>query len=208
MLSQASWQIPDREINPLEFLNLPRYIMQWLNGRRMDNYIGAELDKRFRAYRENHVDTTSRSVIDLVLQAYLDDSATKQSRGKRDATELDAGFRAFAISRVRLFLFVGHDSMSSTIYYTLHLLSSKPKHLVVPDSVRARHRTGKRYFRFSSITPGGATAASWIVTLYKCRHQGGRSGFLSRQVSGIRQGARGVELRWRGWMHDTQRRTP
>ena len=98
-----------------------------------------------------------RSVIDPVLQAYLDDSATKQSRGKRDATELDAGFRAFAISQVRLFLFVGHDSMSSTIYYTLHLLSSKPKHLVVPDSVRARHRTGKRYFRFSSITPGGAT---------------------------------------------------
>ena len=44
------------------------------------------------------------------------------SCGKRNATELDAGFRAFAISQVRLFLFVGHDSMSSTIL--LYIASS------------------------------------------------------------------------------------
>ncbi|KAI4220038.1 MAG: hypothetical protein L6R36_007908 [Xanthoria steineri] len=82
---------------------------------------------------------TVLSVIDLVLQAYLDDdSATNRSCGKRDATELDAGIRAFAISQVRLFLFVGHDSMSSTICYALHLLFFNPGTL---SQVRSEHDT-------------------------------------------------------------------
>lgn len=190
MLSQASWQMPNREINPLEFLNLPRYIMQWLNGRRMDNYIGAELDKRFRAYRENHVDTTSRSVIDLVLQAYLDDSATNRSCGKRDATELDAGFRAFAISQVRLFLFVGHDSMSSTICYALHLLSSNPSTL---SQIRSEHDTvlGSDHRSLPSLLveqPQLLGSLPYTTAVIKETLR------LFPPGSGIRQGARGVEL--------------
>ena len=44
--------MPNREKNPLEFLNLPRYVLQLWNGRKMDKYIGAELDKRFKGQQE------------------------------------------------------------------------------------------------------------------------------------------------------------
>lgn len=62
----------------------------------------------------------SKSVIDLVLQAYL----SKDSNAMPD--KLDPEFRAFAIRQIRLFVFVGHDSTSSTICYCLHLVSKNP----------------------------------------------------------------------------------
>ena len=135
MLSQASWQMPNREINPLEFLNVPRYVVQWWNSRRMNKYIGAELEKRFQEYQDNKVGSGSTSVIDLVLQAYLAESE-HVSTTKVSQKQLDPHFRAFATSQIRLFLFVGHDSMSSTICYAVHLLSQNLRTL---QEVRREH---------------------------------------------------------------------
>ena len=136
MLSQTSWQMPNREINPLEFLNLPRYVMQWWNGRKMDKYIGAELDKRFQDYQEKQIRPNSASVIDLVLKAYLAGSAGNPDDAKTN--KLDPRFRAFATAQIRLFLFVGHDSMSSTICYVVHLLSLNANTL---KKIRTEHDT-------------------------------------------------------------------
>jgi cytochrome P450 len=96
----------------------------------MNKYIGAELDRRYEDYKKEASTTRKRAVIDLILQAYLpEDSKAKPEK-------LDAEFRAFAIRQMRLFVFVGHDSTSSTITHVLHCLSQNPEHLA---KIRAEH---------------------------------------------------------------------
>ena len=51
MLSQIRWHQPNAETNPFEYLNFARWYMHWWNGWQMDQYIGAELDKRYKEYR-------------------------------------------------------------------------------------------------------------------------------------------------------------
>ena len=71
---------------------------------------------------QGHASTT-KSVIDLILQAYATTSPS------RNSTCLDSEFRTFAIRQIRLFIFVGHDSTTSIICYIFHLLSSNPDSL-------------------------------------------------------------------------------
>jgi cytochrome P450 len=130
MLSQIRWHQAGAEVNPLGFLNIARWYMHWCNGRQMDQYIGQELDKRYNEYRADTGNIRSKAVIDLVLQAHLTENAAAKPE------KLDPEFRAFAIRQVRMFLFAGHDSTSSTICYTLHLLSKKADALT---RLRAEH---------------------------------------------------------------------
>ena len=126
MLSQIHWHQPNAEVkvNPLEYLNFVRQYIQWRNGRRMDAYIGEELDKRYEDYKTDPDSTKTKAVIDLVIQAYVSHDEKKALRPK-----LDPAFRLFAIRQIRLFFFTGHDSTSSTICYIIHLLSSNPESL-------------------------------------------------------------------------------
>lgn len=120
MLSQTHWHQPNAEVNPLEYLNFIRQYMQWRNGRQMNNYIGKELDKRYSEYKADPESTKTKAVIDLVIQTYV-----AEDRDEKGLPEvLDPSFRLFALRQIRLFLFTGHDSTSSTICYMLHLLST------------------------------------------------------------------------------------
>ena len=130
MLSQIRWHQANAETNPLEYLNLARRAVHWWNGRQMDLYIGHELDKRYSVYKANSKSQRTKAVIDLALQAYFSENT------KTIPEYLDPEFRAFAISQVRLFIFAGHDSTSSTICYILHLLATNPTALA---QVRAEH---------------------------------------------------------------------
>jgi cytochrome P450 len=130
MLSQIRWHQPGAEVNPLSGLNIVRWYVHWWNGRHMDRYIGKELDKRYNEYKADSENARTKAVIDLVLQAYLPENMA----AKPD--QLDPDFRSFAIRQIRLFLFAGHDSTSSTICYTLHLLSTNPDTLA---RLRAEH---------------------------------------------------------------------
>ena len=121
MLSQIRWHQPNAETNPFEYLNFARWYMHRWNSRQMNDYIGKELDKRYNEYRVDIVNTRSKSVIDIVLQAYMPKEA------KTTPSNLDPEFRANAIRQIRLFLFVGHDSTSSTICYIFHLLATNPE---------------------------------------------------------------------------------
>ena len=123
MLSQIRWHQPNAEANPLGHLNFVRWIVEWWNGQQMDRYIGRELDSRFSEYKSDMSDKRQKSVIDLVLQAYIGQS------GEYRPEKMDPEFRAFAIRQIRLFVFLGHDSTSSTICYALHLLSQNPDSL-------------------------------------------------------------------------------
>ena len=130
MLSQIRWHQPNAEANPLGHLNFVRWIVEWWNGRQMDRYIGRELEQRFSEYKTGLTDKRQKSIIDLVLQAYIAQS------GDQKPETLDPEFRAFAIRQIRLFVFTGHDSTSSTICYALHLLSQNPDAL---NRIRSEH---------------------------------------------------------------------
>ncbi len=132
MLSQIRWHQPNAEINPFEYLNFARWYIHWRNGRQMDRYIGNELDKRYREYKADPANTRTKAVIDLVLQAYTSQDTKPLSE------KLDPTFRLFAIRQIRLFVFAGHDSTSSTICYIFYLLAKNPEAL---SRLRAEHDT-------------------------------------------------------------------
>ena len=130
MLSQIRWHQPNAEANPLGHFNFVRWIVEWWNGRQMDKYIGSELDQRFSEYKTDTSDKRQKSIIDLVLQAYIAQS------GESKPERLNPDFRTFAIRQIRLFVFLGHDSTSSTICYALHCLSQSPDAL---SRIRLEH---------------------------------------------------------------------
>ena len=98
----------------------------------MDYYIGNELDKRYKECKADPGNLRRKAVIDLVLQAYVPEHAASKPE------KLDPEFRAFAIRQIRLFVFAGQDSTSSTICYSFHLLSQNPAALA---RLRAEHDT-------------------------------------------------------------------
>jgi cytochrome P450 len=132
MLGQSRWHNPNAEINPFSQLDFVRKFIHWKNGRQMDRYVGAELDNRYAEYKARANSASSKSVIDLVLQAYISGSDLSSSPPKK----LDATFRAMAIRQVRLFVFAGYDSTASVICYCFHYLSKYPKVLA---RLRAEH---------------------------------------------------------------------
>ena len=96
----------------------------------MNDYFGKELDKRYNEYKADAANTRSKAVIDIVLQSYMPEDA------KTAPVNLDPEFWAFAIRQIRLFVFAGHDSTSSTICYILHLLATNREALTC---LRAEH---------------------------------------------------------------------
>lgn len=122
MLSQIRWHQPNGEGNPFEYLNFVRKTVHWWNGMKMDKYIGNELDKQCSEHLADRRSTRTKAIIDLVLQAHLSETSGTMSNAVLE--RLEPQFRSFAVSQIRLFAFVGHDSTSSTICYILHLLST------------------------------------------------------------------------------------
>ncbi|KAI4257703.1 MAG: hypothetical protein LQ352_001543 [Teloschistes flavicans] len=127
MLSQIRWHQANAETNPFEYLNLVRKTVHWWNGRQMDRYISDELSKRYKEYKADHEGKRTKAIVDLVLQSYIPEQLGLDPKNSED--DLDPSFRAFAVNQIRLFVFVGHDSTSSTICYILYLLYSNPETL-------------------------------------------------------------------------------
>ena len=104
----------------------------------MDRYISRELDNRF-AYRKEVGDAKGapgrkpKTIIDLALNKYTEE------QGGTDAAvidTMDANFKKFAISQMKVFILAGHDTTSSTLCYVYYLLTS---HQSTWDRVRAEH---------------------------------------------------------------------
>ena len=90
----------------------------------MNRYISPEVDARFamRKSQDKYQDKKStKSVIDLALTAYL-----KQNAGAKSSQGMDSSFKELAINQIKLFLFSGHDTTSSSICYIFYLLSVYP----------------------------------------------------------------------------------
>lgn len=106
------------EMNPLDNLkNVVRPFVHMYNTRIMDSYLSRELKKRYSSVADqNHV--PGKSVIDLAMKAYLDE--------KPGSTGMPAPFKAAAMAQIKLFIFAGHDTTSTTTVFVFHLLSKHP----------------------------------------------------------------------------------
>lgn len=135
---QMRWMAFGGEGNPLQQFHPFRPLVHWYNTYQMNRYIAPDVDARFAMHRNasisgNTSSSTGRgkSVIDLALNAYLKDQPSITSSG-----DIDPVFKEIAINQMKLFLFSGHDTTSSTICYVLYLLSVYPD---VLSLLRAEH---------------------------------------------------------------------
>ena len=126
------------EGNPFQQYHPFRPIVHWYNTWQMDRHISPEIDARFELYRTASSSEASTSlaarrkcVIDLTLTAYL-----KRKDSDSSSEVIDPLFKRIAINQMKLFLFSGHDTTSSTICYVLYLLSTHPH---VLSRLRAEH---------------------------------------------------------------------
>ncbi|KAL8885708.1 MAG: hypothetical protein Q9215_006483 [Flavoplaca cf. flavocitrina] len=62
----------------------------------------------------------NKSIIDLVLTSYLSD------RSPNSFANMDPTFKTFTMNQIKLFLFSGHDTTSSTVCYIFYALTTKP----------------------------------------------------------------------------------
>ena len=88
----------------------------------MNKYVSKEIAQRIEKHRTEQSDAVkrSKSTIDLVLTAYF------QREGSKSTLDLDKSFKKFTLSQIKLFLFSGHDTTSSTVCYLFYVLASKP----------------------------------------------------------------------------------
>jgi len=104
----------------------------------MNRVISPEVDARFEMHKNSSMpgktslsNTRSKSVIDLALTAYL-----KQNPNISNSETINPLFKEIAINQMKLFLFSGHDTTSSTVCYILYLLST---HLHTLSLLRTEH---------------------------------------------------------------------
>ena len=128
---QVKWLTFGSDINPFTRYNPLRPLVHWYNTRRMDRYITPKVEKRFMDLKyDSRSDKSNKSILDLVLTTYLSENERKEVH------DMDPTFKSFTISQVKLFLFAGHDTTSSTVCYIFYILATNPTALAL---VRAEH---------------------------------------------------------------------
>lgn len=102
---------------PLQVFNIFRPFVQWWNSRQMDTYVDNILEERFAS---RNTRGKKKHVIDLALETYLKENNVDES------SKLDPNFKAAASHNIKIFIFAGHDTSSSTICYCFYRLSKHP----------------------------------------------------------------------------------
>ncbi|KAH0351541.1 cytochrome P450, partial [Aureobasidium melanogenum] len=117
--SQVRWMkiVPVMQ-KPQQILNIFRPFVHWWNQRQMDTYVGKRLEERFATRNSRG---KKKYVIDLALETYL-----KENNVSGDTTKLDPKFKDAALRNIKVFIFAGHDTSSSTICYCHYQLSQHP----------------------------------------------------------------------------------
>lgn len=115
---QIPWLSFGAEFNPFDRFNPLRPLNQWYNARQMNNYIHDKLEDHLNLNKNNKITNQpvhGSSIVDLALKT-----------GRNQSNGLDPDFKDFITSQVKMFIFAGHDTTSSTICYIYHLLSGHP----------------------------------------------------------------------------------
>jgi len=100
----------------------------------MDQYLDTEIDKRFEELATSPQSSSSksqsqRSIIALAMDKYLEEVDGEEGMSK-------SAFKKLAKPHIRMFLYAGHDTTSSTLLYCYLLLSQHPEAM---SMVRAEH---------------------------------------------------------------------
>ncbi|KAI1738018.1 cytochrome P450 [Xylaria scruposa] len=132
---QIYWTPFGTSFNPFRrYLSL-RPLVQRYNSYRMDAYLDIEIDKRFEELAQSRPDQSkgvrapSRSIISLAMDRYLKDVGHDGELSRK-------AFKTLAKPHLRMFLYAGHDTTSSTLLYCFLLLS---KHSEVLSKLRKEH---------------------------------------------------------------------
>ena len=115
---QIRWLMFGADVNPIERYNPIRPLVHRFNAWRMNRYVSRELDNRMTNFQTVK---PSKSIMDLALKAYQ-----SENRGPNVAKGMDGTFKRFAMSQIKLFLFSGHDTTSSSVCYLFYVLSQYP----------------------------------------------------------------------------------
>lgn len=132
---QVYWTPFGTTFNPVRRYLSPRPLVQKYNSYRMNQYLDGEIDKRFeelaqsRAAPSKNESSRSRSIISLAMDEYLKEVGDKGAVSRK-------AFKELAKPQLRMFLYSGHDTTSSTLLYCYLLLSRNPEVLA---KVRAEH---------------------------------------------------------------------
>ena len=126
-------------MNPFQRWNPFRPLYHWHYTRILDRYMGRELEHRLAAHQDASETGgagggRSKTVIDLALDKYLED--LEEQPGSKATRSMDATFKKFAMSQMKVFILAGHDTTSSTLCHIYHLLSN---HSPALKQVRAEH---------------------------------------------------------------------
>ncbi|KAI8954450.1 cytochrome P450 [Xylaria longipes] len=122
---QVYWTPFGTSFNPFRrYLSL-RPLVQRYNSYRMGAYLDKEIDKRFEELAQSRLDQPkgprgpSRSIISLAMDKYLEDVGHDRELSRK-------AFKKLAKPQLRMFLYAGHDTTSSTLLYCFLLLSRHP----------------------------------------------------------------------------------
>ncbi|KAK3214391.1 hypothetical protein GRF29_28g2965198 [Pseudopithomyces chartarum] len=121
--------------DPRVLMHPLRPLIQKYYGSVMNSLIRKELEQRFTELKEEQFNPStsashqskSKSVVTLAIQSYI--SEKKHCADLIRQPKLEKHFAQYATYQIRLFLFAGNDTTSSTMVYVYHLLSQHPEAL-------------------------------------------------------------------------------
>lgn len=160
----------------------------------MDAFIRKEIQQRFSEMKQEKASSglnqpeRAKSVIALALENYI---AQKQ-QDKKETVEnmtLDEDFACIAANQIRMFIFAGNDSTSSSIVYVYHCLSMYPEALT---RLRQEHD-----HVFGTTRSAAALLKENPTLLNHCRYTLAvikETLRLYPPASSLRQGAAGVSI--------------
>ncbi|KAF2675665.1 cytochrome P450 [Lentithecium fluviatile CBS 122367] len=127
--NQLTWSTTGIEISFLIKINFLRPFVHRYNTWRMNRYLYPRVKGRYSSILEQE-GNPSKSVIDLALKAYQAENPSADS--------IPVAFLEVAIAQIKLFIFAGHDTTSSSTIFTFDLLARHPEVLA---RLRAEHDT-------------------------------------------------------------------
>ena len=109
----------------------------------MNRYVDQRITERYAELRklDDPKRQSSKSILDLVLSTHLSSlRASSEEEEKKSSSlggdagamaqdgvgDLDPTFKRFTMNQVKLFLFSGHDTTSSTVCWLVYILSTRP----------------------------------------------------------------------------------
>jgi sterigmatocystin biosynthesis cytochrome P450 monooxygenase len=129
------WGSFGSSLNPFKRWNPIRPLVVAYHGNKISKYIGAVLEDNLSQRRSEHgiaqesKPKQTKSMAELLVDAYL------VEHGDRPGP-MEPMFKYLSCAQLRLFLIGGHDTTSSTLVYTYHLLYENPGPLA---RLRAEH---------------------------------------------------------------------